>query len=61
MTTLTINEVTRRLIDGLDKEKDFELIKKWLLEYQLANQLTLKELDDLCFEDSNWVFDQIYG
>ena len=34
---------------------------KWLLEYQLANDMSLRELDELCFEDSNWVFDQIFG
>ena len=34
---------------------------KWLLEYQLANDMSLMELDELCFEDSNWVFDQIFG
>jgi hypothetical protein len=58
---LTIDKVTRRLIDGLDKEKDFQLIKKLLLEYKIANKMSLVELDDLCWEDSNWVFDQIYN
>ena len=31
-----------------------------ILEYQVANELSLNELDDLCFEDSVWVFDQIF-
>ena len=61
MKELTIDEVVRRLIDGLDKEKDFQLIKKWLWEFQTANQMSLKELDDLCWKDSIWIFEQIYG
>ena len=59
---LTIDDVVRRLNDGLNRTED-ELMqcKQWLLEFQLANQMTLRELDDLCFEDSVWVFDQIFG
>lgn len=58
---LTIDEVVRRLNDGLERtDKELEQCKKWLLEFQLANDLSLNELDDLCFEDSVWVFDQIF-
>lgn len=59
---LTIDEVVRRLNDGLERtDEELEQCKKWLIEYQAANDLTLNELDDLCFEDSVWVFDQIFG
>jgi hypothetical protein len=59
---VNIDEIIRRLFDGLDKNKnDWRLAKKILLEYQIANQLSIKELDDLCWEDSAWVFDQIYS
>ena len=58
----TIDDVVRRLNDGLERtEEELQMYKKWLLEYQLANQMSLNELDDLCFEDSVWVFDNIFG
>ena len=58
---LTIDEVVRRLNDGLERtDEELEQCKKWLLEFQLTNDLSLNELDDLCFEDSVWVFDQIF-
>lgn len=58
---LTIDEVVRRLNDGLERtDEELEQCKKWLLEFQLANDLSLNELDDLCFEDSVWVFNQIF-
>lgn len=59
---MTIENIVRRLNDGLNRtEEELETCKKWLLEYQLANDMTLKELDNLCFKDSNWVFDNIFG
>lgn len=59
---MTIDDVVRRLNDGLERtEGELELCKKWLLEFQFANQLSINELDDLCFEDSVWVFDNIFG
>ena len=59
---ITIDDIVRRLNDGLDRtEKELEMCKRWLLEFQVANQMTLRELDDLCFEDSDWVFDNIFG
>lgn len=58
---MTIDDIVRRLNDGLDRtEEELFMCKQWLLEYQTANDMTLKELDDLCFEDSNWVFDNIF-
>lgn len=61
-TINTIDDVVRRLNDGIDRtQEELDMCKKWLLEFQIANQMTLNELDDLCFEDSVWVFDQIFG
>lgn len=58
----TIEDVVRRLNDGLVRtDEELDACKKWLLEYQAANQLTLRELDDLCFQDANWIFDNIFG
>lgn len=48
-----IDDVVRRLNDGLERtQEELDMCKKWLLEYQVANELSLNELDDLCFEDS---------
>lgn len=59
---MTINDIVRRLNDGVDKtEEELKMCKNWLIEYQLANDMSLKELDELCFEDSNWVFDNFFG
>lgn len=61
-STMTIDDVVRRLNDGLDRtEEELEMCKRWLIEYQLANDMSLIELDDLCFEDSVWVFDNIFN
>lgn len=59
---ISIDDVVRRLNDGLERtEKELEKCKKWLLEFQLANQMSLEQLDDMCFEDSVWIFEQIFG
>lgn len=59
---MTIDDVVTRLNDGIDRTKsEFEQCKQWLLEFQAANDMTLKELDNLCWKDSNWVFEQIFG
>lgn len=53
---MTIDDIVRRLNDDLDRtEEELEKCKKWLLEYQVANDMSLNELDDLCFENSVWV------
>lgn len=58
---LSIKEIERRLNDGLNRTKEErEHCIKWLYEYYTANELTLNELDDLCFSDSNWIFEQIF-
>lgn len=60
---ITIDCIVDQLFDDLpyanSEEKRFKA-KKWLLEYQAANQLTLRELNEMCWEDSVWVFDQIF-
>ena len=59
---MTIDDVVRRLNDGIDRTEDeLARCKQWLLEYQIANDMSLRELDDMCFKDSNWVFDNIFG
>ena len=59
---MTIDDVVRRLNDGLERTQEkLDMCKKWLLEYQIANELSINELDNLCFEDSVWIFDNIFG
>ena len=58
----TIVDVESRLNDGLGRtpaERETCII--WLSEYAEKNHLTLQQLDDLCFKDAAWVFDQIFG
>lgn len=58
----SIDDVVRRLNDGIERTpEELEQCKNWLLEFQHENQMNLEQLDDLCFEDSTWVFDQIFG
>lgn len=59
---MTIDDIVHRLNDGLNRtEKELEMCKRWLLEYQFANDMSLRELDDLCFANSDWIFDNIFG
>ena len=59
---LTIDVVVNSLLEGLDKKPaDYELARKALLEYQAANQMSLRELNELCWKDSTYMFDIIYG
>ena len=58
----TVRDVEVRLNDGLDRTpEEREMCVRWLTEYMAAKQLTLKQLDELCFTDSTWVFEQIFG
>ena len=54
---ITIDQITRELIDGLDL--NFEETKCRLLTFLVANQMSLRELRDWCWEDSPAVFDVI--
>lgn len=57
----SICDIVRKLNDGIERtEEELKRCEEWLLAYQLANNMSLKELDDLCFENSNWVFDEIF-
>ena len=56
-----VKDVERRLNEGTERTTDeHEQCVKWLTEFMIANDMSLNELDDLCFEDSVWVFDQIF-
>ena len=58
---MTIKDVERRLNDGIERTEDeHRRCIQWLTEFMTANDMSLKEIDDLCFQDSNWVFEQIY-
>ena len=57
----SVKDVERRLNDGLERtEEERDKCILWLTEFMTANQMSLRELDNLCFEDSNWVFEQIF-
>lgn len=59
---LTFREIARQLCQGLDKsEKDIDKATQWLAEYATANQLSMNELNEMCWEDSAWFLDQIFG
>lgn len=56
-----IDDVVRRLNDGLDRtDEELRRCKEWLLKHQAETGMTLEELDDMCWKDSGWVFDQIF-
>ncbi len=59
---MDIDDIVRRLNDGIERtQEELDKCKLWLLEFQVANEMSLNELDNLCFEDSDWVFEQIFG
>lgn len=56
-----VKDVERRLNEGIERtEEEHNKCVLWLTEFMVANDMSLEELDDLCFEDSTWVFDQIF-
>ena len=58
----SIDDVVRRLNDGLDRtDEELRKCKEGLLKHQAATGMTLEELDGMCWRDSVWVFDQIFG
>ena len=62
MAIESIKDVETRLNDGLDRTpEEREMCLRWLTEFMASNQMSLKELDQLCFEDSTWIFEQIFG
>lgn len=58
---LTYHEIALQLCDGLNKTPE-EIIQteRWLTEYALTKHLSMNELNELCWEDSNWVLNQIF-
>ena len=61
MEIQSVKDVERRLNEGFDRtQEEKEKCIKWLTEFMAANQMTIKELDEMCYEDSDWVFDQIF-
>lgn len=57
----SVKDVERRLNEGINRtQEEHEKCVIWLTEFMVANQMSLKDLDDLCFEDPCWVFDQIF-
>ena len=53
--------ITNNDTGGLSYEKNNQKCLNWLTEYMTANDMSLTELDELCWEDSDWVFDQIFN
>lgn len=57
-----VKEIERKLNDGLQRtQEEHEKCYKWLVEFMIANELSLNELDNLCFTDRNWILDQIFN
>lgn len=54
---LTVKEVVRQLIDGLDM--DLDDIARRLENYLKDNPMTLEELNNECWEDSTGIFNII--
>lgn len=58
---ITIDDITRRLNDGIERTDDEILkCKEKLIELQHIKKISLKDLDDLCFADSSAIFDFIF-
>ena len=57
----SVKDIERRLNDGLNRTpEEHAKCYKWLMEFMTANDMSLKELDDLCWTDSDWIFNQIF-
>ena len=58
---VSVKDIERRLNDGLNRTpEEHEKCCKWLMEFMTANDMSLKELDDLCWSDSDWILNQIF-
>ena len=60
---MTIDDVVRWLNAGYTgwNDQDKAICKKFLLEYQAANQLSLNELAKLCRTEKEWFLNEIWG
>lgn len=57
-----VEEIESCLNEGIRRtEEEHEKCVCWLMEFMTTNDITLEELEDLCFKDSDWVFNQIFG
>lgn len=56
---LNIVEIAKRLCDDLDMSINIYEVALRLELYRSVNNLTLKELDNMCWEDSDYMFDEI--
>ena len=58
----SFEEINKRLNEGINRTpEELDKCKRWLIEFATANQLSMKQLDNFCFEDSAWIFEQIFG
>lgn len=56
-----IKKIEQELNEGLNRTpRERELCRMWLLYYMTTNDLNLTELREKVWEDSNWVFQQIF-
>lgn len=56
-----VREIEKRLNEGIERTpEEHQKCYEWLMEFMSANDMSLKDLDDLCREDSNWIFAQIF-
>jgi hypothetical protein len=59
---LTLQAIEQQLNDGIERTpEEHKKCLEWLAEFCTANQISLKELNELCWDDSDWVFSQIFG
>lgn len=59
---MTVADVERRLNDGLERSLEERIVaRNWLESYMKEKNISVEELDDICFEDSTKIFDSIYG
>lgn len=58
---MDIIEIERRLNEGLERsDAERKQCRDWL-QMMVGRGYTLEQLDDMCFEDSASVFDEIFG
>lgn len=56
-----VHKIEQRLTDGLHyHQSQHEKIYEWLFD-RLFEGKTLKEIDDMCWEDSDAIFNKIFG
>ena len=56
---MDINDVAKQLLDGLDNS-DIDYVCERLEQIRIEDALTIEQLNDLCWSDSNAMFDRIY-